>query len=138
MEMKKYSELIKLKTFEERYAYLKLLGRPGDRIFGGDRWLNQKLYTSQKWRRIRNEVIVRDSACDLGIDDREILDMIILHHLNPLSPDDVKKDSHKIYDLENLICTTKRTHNAIHFGDASLLVKTVLIERKPNDTCPWK
>lgn len=136
--MKKYSELIKLQTFEDRYAYLKLLGRPGDRTFGGDRWINQRLYTSRKWRQVRSQAIIRDKACDLAIGDREILDMIILHHLNPLSVEDLNQDSPKIYDLENLICTTKRTHNAIHFGDETLLVKTALIERSPNDTCPWK
>lgn len=135
---KTYSELIKLSTFEERFLYLKLKGRPGDRTFGGDRWVNQLLYGSPKWKQARHKAIIRDGACDLAILDREILSLIIVHHINPLSIEDLRSGSPKIYALENLVCVTKRTHNAIHFGDESLLVKSVVVERRPFDTCPWK
>ncbi len=136
--MKTYSEMIKLRTFEDRFHYLKLLSKPGQITFGHGRWMNQRLYTSPKWRRTRNQAIVRDGACDLAIDDREIFDMILIHHLNPLSLKDLETETKKVFDLENLVCVSKQTHNAIHFGDESLLIPTVLVERKPFDTCPWK
>lgn len=137
MSIKTYSELITLPTFEERYRYLKLDGRVGEETFGFDRYLNQTFYKSKEWRAIRNEVIVRDNGCDLGIPDREITGMILIHHMNPITVDDILTQSDYLLNPEYLICTVKNTHNAIHYGDESLLI-TAPIERRPNDTCPWK
>ena len=137
MSIKTYSELITLPTFEERYQYLKLDGRVGEETFGFDRYLNQTFYKSKEWRAIRNEVIVRDNGCDLGIPDREITGMILIHHMNPITVDDILTQSDYLLNPEYLICTVKNTHNAIHYGDESLLI-TAPIERRPNDTCPWK
>lgn len=137
MRIRTYSELRRLKTFEERFEYLKLSGIVGGTTFGSDRYLNQMLYTSQRWRKIRRQVIIRDNGCDLGIEGYEISDRIIIHHLNPISVDDILNENDDIFDLRFLVCTSERTHNAIHFGDSSLLPKGP-IERKPNDTCPWK
>lgn len=137
MSIKTYSELITLPTFEERYRYLKLDGRVGEETFGFDRYLNQTFYKSKEWRAIRNEVIVRDNGCDLGIPDREITGMILIHHMNPITVDDILTQSDYLLNPEYLICTVKNTHNAIHYGDESLLI-TAPIERRPNDTSPWK
>lgn len=132
-----YSELIRLPTFEERYRYLRIGGRVGEETFGFDRYLNQMFYTSNEWRDIRDHVIIRDNGCDLGIPDREISGRILVHHMNPITVDDVVKRSKYLLDPEYLICTIKNTHDAIHYGDESLLF-TGPIERRPNDTCPWK
>lgn len=131
-----YSELIKLKTFEERYKYLKLGGSVGGSTFGFDRYLNQMLYTSSRWRSLRDHIIIRDNACDLGIKDREILSKIIIHHMNPITPDDIRYAMEHVFDPEFLICTSSNTHNAIHFGDESLLYR-LPPERKPGDTYLW-
>jgi len=131
-----YSELIKLKTFEERYKYLKLGGSVGKSTFGFDRYLNQMLYTSSRWRSLRDHIIIRDNACDLGIKDREILSKIIIHHMNPITPDDIRYARDHVFDPEFLICTSSNTHNAIHFGDESLLY-SLPPERKPGDTTLW-
>lgn len=131
-----YSELIKLKTFEERYKYLKLGGSVGKSTFGFDRYLNQMLYTSSRWRSLRDHIIIRDNACDLGIKDREILSKIIIHHMNPITPDDIRYARDHVFDPEFLICTSSNTHNAIHFGDESLLYR-LPPERKPGDTSLW-
>lgn len=131
-----YSELIKLKTFEERYKYLKLGGYVGRSTFGFDRYLNQMLYTSSRWRSLRDHIIIRDNACDLGIKDREILSKIIIHHMNPITPDDIRHARDHVFDPEFLICTSSNTHNAIHFGDESLLYR-LPPERKPGDTSLW-
>ena len=131
-----YSELIKLKTFEERYEYLRLGGSVGRSTFGFDRYLNQMLYTSSRWRSLRDHIIIRDNACDLGITDREILSKIIIHHMNPVTPDDIRYARDHVFDPEFLISTSNNTHNAIHFGDESLLY-ILPPERKPGDTSLW-
>lgn len=134
-----YSELIKLPTFEERYRYLKLDGRIGIETFGFDRYINQLLYHSDEWQDARQEVIIRDKGCDLGILDREIpKGKIIVHHMNPISIDDILERNPDVYNPEFLISTILNTHNAIHFGDESKLLLNPVIERRPNDTCPWK
>lgn len=137
MSIRTYSELITLPTFEERYQYLRLNGRVGEETFGFDRWLNQKFYKDPEWLRIRDEVIVRDNGCDLAIPGREIYSRILIHHMNPITKDDILQRSKYLLDPEYLICTIKNTHDAIHYGDENLLVKGP-VERKPNDTCPWR
>ena len=134
-----YSELITIPTFEERFRYLKLGGRVGEETFGFDRYLNQIFYTSNEWRDIRNHVIVRDHGCDLAMLDREIPDgiKILVHHMNPITVDDIIRRSEFLLDPEFLISTIKNTHDAIHYGDESLLILAP-IERRPNDTCPWR
>lgn len=136
--IKTYSELITFETFEERYEYLRLDGVVGEETFGFDRYLNQEFYQrSQEWKRIRDFVIIRDQGCDLGIDGREIRGKIIVHHMNPITKDDLLNRTPFLLDPEYLICTLKSTHDAIHYGDENLLMKGP-IERKPNDTCPWR
>lgn len=135
--IKTYSELIYFPTFEERYDYLRLGGKVGEETFGFDRYLNQVFYKSKEWMRVRDEVIVRDLGCDLGIEGREIYGRILVHHMNPLSMDDIVNRSRYLLDPEFLICTSKNTHDAIHYGDAELLF-TEPIERTKNDTCLWK
>lgn len=135
--IKTYSELIKLKTFEERYKYLQLGGAVGKDTFGYDRYLNQQFYKTTEWRRLRDELIVRDNGCDLAMSGYELYGRIYLHHMNPVSKDDVLNRTDYLTNPEYLICTSFNTHNAIHYGDESLLV-TVPIERSANDTCPWK
>lgn len=135
--MKTYSELVKLPTFEERYEYLKLNGEVGVDTFGFERWLNQVFYADPAWKAARNKAIVRDNACDLGIQDRAIGGTIYVHHINPIVQDDIVNRNPILLDPENLICVSLTTHNAIHYGDDSLLIKTPK-ERTANDTCPWK
>ena len=137
MIIRSYSELIHIPTFEERFEYLKLSGAVGKETFGFDRYLNQVFYRSKEWKRVRDLVIVRDNGCDLGIEDREICGRIYIHHMNPISLSDIERKSESILNPEYLICVTHNTHNAIHYGDSSLLV-TAPIERTPNDTCPWR
>jgi hypothetical protein len=132
-----YRELRRLKTFDDRYDYLKLSGVVGQVTFGFDRYLNQLLYSSKRWKKTRDNVIIRDNACDLGVEDYDIRDKIIIHHMNPITIEDVELERDIVYDPEFLITTTLNTHNAIHYGDKSLLPK-ILIDRKPHDTCPWK
>ena len=132
-----YSELIRLPTFEERFDYLRLDGVVGKDTFGFDRYLNQQFYRSSEWKRIRNQVIVRDNGCDLGIDEYEIYGRILIHHMNPISIEDLQYMSDLLMNPEYLICVSHRTHNAIHYGDESLIV-TAPIERSQNDTCPWR
>lgn len=134
---KSYSELIKLETFEERFEYLKLNGRVGESTFGYDRYLNQLFYTTAEWKAARNLVIIRDNGCDLGIDDRNIGGRIFIHHINPITKEDILNRHPKLFDPENLICVSKLTHDAIHYGDENLLIKAP-IERSKNDTCPWR
>lgn len=136
--MRTYSELIELPTFEERFQYLKLDQRIGEDTFGFDRYLNQRFYRSEEWRQVRNEVIVRDNGCDLAIPDREIFGRIIVHHMNPISLDDIDGNEKYILDPEYLITTVKTTHDAIHFGDESILISSEPIVRTQNDTCPWR
>ena len=137
MSIKRYSELILLPTFEERYKYLQLNGVIGDETFGFDRYINQMFYRSQEWRQVRDYVIVRDNGCDLGIEGHEISGKILIHHMNPIGIKDIQQVNKFLLDPEYLITTMLSTHNAIHYGDESLLVKDP-IERSKNDTCPWK
>lgn len=137
MNIKTYSELSKLTTFEERYRYLRLGGRVGEATFGFDRWINQMFYKDPEWLKIRDEVIIRDNGCDLGIEGREIYSRIIVHHMNPITKADILDRSEFLLNPEYLICTVKNTHDAIHYGDENLLI-TLPMERNVNDTCPWR
>lgn len=137
MSIRTYSELMKLPTFEDRYKYLRLNGVVGKETFGFDRYLNQIFYKSKEWLSLRDYVIIRDEGCDLGIEDREIPGRILVHHMNPISKKDIIERSDFLLNPEYLICTSKNTHDAIHYGDESLLI-TALIERSKNDTCPWR
>lgn len=137
MSIRTYTELSKLKTFEERFFYLQLRGIVGESTFGFDRYLNQILYQSPKWKSARDFVIIRDNGCDLGIEGREIHGRILVHHMNPITIDDIEKESEFLYDPEYLITTIHNTHNAIHYGDESLLIKAPIIRSK-YDTCPWR
>ena len=131
-----YSELIKIPTFEERFEYLKLSGNVGESTFGFDRYLNQILYKCQEWLSARREVIIRDNGCDLAHEDYPIKGLILVHHMNPLTVDDILERNPDIFNPEFLISTAKPTHNAVHFGDASLLPK-LPVERFKWDTSPW-
>lgn len=136
--IKTYSELITLPTFEERYEYLRLDGIVCEETFGFDRYINQEFYQrSQEWKRIRDQVIIRDQGCDLGIEGREIRGKIIVHHMNPITKEDILTRSDFLFNPEYLICTLKSTHDAIHYGDENLLIKEPII-RTANDTCPWR
>lgn len=137
MIIRTYSEMIALPTFEERYEYLRLGGRVGEDTFGFDRYLNQVFYRSQRWKSIRDQIIIRDCGCDLGMEGYEIHGKIIIHHMNPLAVRDIVDETEFLLDPEYLICVTHNTHNAIHYGDKNLLI-TAPIERRPNDTCPWR
>lgn len=137
MIIRTYSELITFPTFEERFRYLKLSGRVGEETFGFDRYLNQIFYKSPEWLSTRDYVIARDMGCDLGVEGREIVGRILIHHMNPISKEDILRRSKILLDPEYLICTVKNTHDAIHYGDESLLVKDPIVRRK-NDTCPWR
>ena len=135
--IKTYSELITIPTFEERFEYLKLDGQVGVETFGFDRYLNQAFYKSDEWLSIRDYVITRSNGCDLGMEGYEIYGRILIHHINPITKDDIIQRSRILLDPENLITTVKRTHDAIHYGDSNLLMKAP-IERRKNDTCPWR
>lgn len=137
MKIKTYSELSELTTFKERFEYLRLDGAVGESTFGYDRYLNQVFYRSQVWKRIRDTVIIRDNGCDLGILGREIYDKIIIHHMNPITIQDIEKESEFLLNPEYLICVTHNTHNAIHYGDTNLLIDEPIV-RTPFDTCPWR
>lgn len=133
-----YSELIALPTFEERFRYLQLNGSVGKETFGFDRYLNQHLYqVSKRWKAARDIVLIRDNGCDLGVEGFEIYGRIIVHHMNPITIDDILRERDIVFDPEYLISTAHLTHNAIHYGDESLLV-TAPIERSRHDTCPWR
>jgi hypothetical protein len=137
MILKTFRELRKLETFEERYRYLKLGGVVGNSTFGFDRHINQMLYTSREWSRIRDEVIVRDNGCDLGVQDYVIRDRIIVHHMNPINVKDIEDGLDVVFDTNFLICTTHNTHLAIHYGDESLLPKLPVV-RSRGDTTLWR
>lgn len=138
MSIKTYSELITLPTFEERFRYLRLDGKVGEDTFGYDRYINQYLYQrNHRWQQSRDKVIFRDNGCDLGVDGYGIQGRIIVHHINPITLDDILNDRDWIFDPEFLISTAHLTHNAIHYGDENLLIKAP-VERSRNDTCPWK
>lgn len=137
MSIKTYSELISLPTFKERFEYLKIGGLIGEETFGYDRYLNQILYRSDEWRKFRRDIIIRDDGKDLACEDYEVGLRAIVHHINPITVEDVLNRDPKIFDPENVITTSLNTHNAIHYGDESLLILEP-IERSMNDTCPWK
>lgn len=137
MKNRKYSELILLETYEERFDYLNLSGIIGKETFGSRRNLNQILYQTDRWKEVRRKVIIRDNGCDLGIKGREIYSRIIVHHMNPITIEDILTDDPKVFDLRNLITVAHITHEAIHYGDKNLLAKEP-IERFKNDTCPWR
>lgn len=131
-----YSELLRFDTFEERFDYLSLSGIVADRTFGGERWLNQDFYRSYEWKRVRTEVLARDYGCDLGVPGFELYDKPIIHHMNPMTPEQIAHGDMDILDPEYLITVSLNTHNAIHFGNRSTL-SSVLVERTPGDTDPW-
>ena len=138
MKIRTYEELSKLKTFEERYEYLKLDGLVGEETFGFDRYLNQKFYKyDPDWKKVRDEVIFRDNGCDLGIEGREINGLILVHHMNPITKDDILDRSEYLLNPNYLITTIKSTHDAIHYGSSDLLMKDPVVRSK-NDTCPWR
>lgn len=137
MKIRTYTELMQYDTFIERFRYLKLGGKVGEDTFGFDRYLNQQFYKSKEWRLLRDRIIIRDYGCDLAIPDREIFDRIIIHHLNPITKEDIINQTEFLLNPEYMICTRKRTHDAIHYGDESLLFDG-LVERTKNDTCPWR
>lgn len=133
-----YKELSRLKSFEDRFAYLRLHGKVGSDTFGFDRYLNQALYSSTEWKRFRRQVIIRDNGCDLGDPGRPIkAERVIIHHINPLTVKDLEERSPALFDMNNVICVSNQTHQAIHYGDENLLPKDP-VERRPGDTCPWK
>lgn len=136
MMRKSYRELIHLPTFKERYDYLRLGGRVGHATFGFDRYLNQAFYRSREWKRLRNDIIVRDESCDLAMPGHEIFGRVIIHHINPISPADIERSLDCVFDPDNLICTSHQTSNAIHYGDASLLA-VMPEERRRGDTTLW-
>lgn len=135
--IKTYSELIRFKTLEERYRYLRIGGRVGEETFGFDRWMNQVFYKDPRWRDIRDEVITRDNGCDLGLEGYDIRGKIFVHHMNPVTKDDILYNFDSLLNPEFLISTSKRTHDAIHYGNEDLLPQSPIV-RTRNDTCPWK
>lgn len=137
MIIRTYTELMKLATFEERYKYLKLVSKVGEETFGFERYLNQQFYHSQEWKSLRSQIIIRDNACDLGIPGREMDSRIIIHHMNPITKDDLIHQSDFLLNPEYLICTSKKTHSAIHYGDDKMLFDEI-VERSKDDTCPWR
>lgn len=136
MRTRSYSELRRFTTFEERFAYLSLRGEVGRATFGFDRWINQQFYRSREWKQVRDYVIVRDEGCDLGIPGYDIHARLLVHHMNPIVPDDLVQGEEGVLDPEYLITTTHRTHNAIHYGDESL-IRRAPVERRPGDTKLW-
>lgn len=137
MSIRTYSELILLPTFEERFKYLQLNGRVGDDTFGFDRYINQNFYKSADWKRIRDQIIIRDNGCDLALEGYEIYGRILIHHMNPITVKDVELNTEYLMNPEYLICVTHNTHNAIHYGDEKQIITGPIVRTK-NDTCPWK
>ena len=133
-----YSELIQLPTFKERFEYLKLSGSVGKATFGYDRYLNQNFYKSREWKRLRDEIIVRDNGCEMGLEDYEIRGRILIHHMNPIVDDDIVNISEYLMNPDYLICVSHDLHNAIHYGNEDILRTKEYNPRRPNDTCPWK
>lgn len=138
MNNKTYSEMLMFYTFDERFDYLKLTGRVGFDTFGCNRYMNQMFYKSKEWERIRSYVIVRDNACDLGIPDRPIAGTVYIHHIEPITVEDIKLGNPKILDPNNLVCVSFETHNALHYGSHDYVDKYKIVNRSSNDTCPWK
>lgn len=135
---KGYNELSSLSTFEERYDYLRTNSKVGTDKFGFDRYLNQRFYQSAEWKKVRDEVIIRDNGCDMGLKDYPIRGKIYIHHIVPLTLDDVSNNSDSMLDPDNLVCVSMATHNAIHYGDSTIVKDKNLVERSANDTCPWR
>lgn len=136
---KTYSEMLKMDSYIDRLKYLAIKGRVGEATFGGRRSLNQTLYTSHEWRRVKREIIVRDNGCDLALSGLIIFGPVFVHHINPITEDDIRNRSYKIFDPDNLVCCSFKTHQMIHFG--TMVDKEeppIVLERAPNDTCPWK
>lgn len=140
MSYKCYSDLVKMKSFDDRFNYLKLNGRVGSDTFGFDRYLNQLLYRSPEWRRFRDKIILRDNACDLGVSEHDIKGrrQLIIHHINPITVEQINDRDKIIFDPENVITVSRQTHDAIHYGDESYLRSIRSVERFENDTAPWK
>lgn len=136
MKTRCYSELVRLDSFEDRFVYLKLAGEVGNSTFGFDRHLNQSFYLSKEWKDVRDYVLIRDNGCDLGVDGRDIFHRPVVHHVNPMTADDILHGNTWVLDPEYLITTCHDTHNAIHYGDLSQ-VQSIFVERKPNDTKLW-
>ena len=135
--IKRYSEMMQYPTFEERFRYLKLDGVVANETFGFDRYLNQQFYKSAEWKRVRQQIIIRDQGCDLACQDRPIFGQVIVHHLNPISLEDLEQNPEILFDPENLVCVSLDTHNAIHYGDGSYGDRNKIVERKPGDTRLW-
>lgn len=135
--MRTYSELIQLPSFEDRFKYLKLDSNVGTETFGVERYLNQVLYTSKEWRSLRDKIFIRDNGCDLASSDRPIYGRYLIHHMNPITIEDITNRRDFIFDPEFLITTTHKTHNAIHYSDDSLITNNIVIDRKPGDTKLW-
>ena len=133
-----YDELIKYQTFLQRFNYLKLGDKIGKETFGYDRYINQRFYKTPEWKKLRDEIIIRDDGCDLGHPDFPIYGRIIIHHMNPLTKDDILHSTEYLLDPKYLICVSHDTHNAIHYGSSDLLLIDEPVIRKPNDTCPWR
>lgn len=138
MKIRTYHELLTLPTFEERFSYLQLNGQTAHETFGTDRYLNQTFYRSQEWRQLRNEIILRDAGCDLGIEGHDIYGRVLIHHMNPITQGDILEHSVALINPDFLICVSHNTHNAIHYGNQKSLVPHATVERRPNDTCPWR
>lgn len=137
MNIRTYSELIQISDYYDRFEYLKIGGKIGFETFGYDRYLNQILYTSPEWRKFRNAIIIRDNGCDMAMPGFEIYDRLTVHHLNPLTKEDILNRDPKIFDPENVVCVSHNTHMAIHYGSRDLLPQPIIV-RTQNDTCPWK
>lgn len=135
--IKSYSELIEIPNYFDRFEYLKIGGHVGESTFGSNRYLNQALYRSYEWKKFRRDMIIRDNGCDMADPDHEIGGIILLHHINPITVDDVVHNRSKVFDPDNVVCVSHKTHEAIHYGDDSLLPKGLII-RRPNDTIPWR
>ncbi len=138
MMIRTYRELITLPTFKERFEYLKLTGAVGKATFGYDRYLNQNFYRSNEWRTLRNEIITRDCGCDMGLTGYDIRGRIIIHHMNPITDDDILNVTEYLANPDFLVCVSHDTHNAIHYGNEDIIRTKEYVERQPNDTCPWK
>lgn len=136
--IKTYEGLIQIPSFIERYRYLKIGGKAGEITFGNDRYLNQLLYKSPEWKAVRRQVMIRDNCCDLGLEGYSIGGIPIIHHMEPITVEDIVNRNPKVFDPNNLITVSRRTHNAIHYGDEELLLIDEVIERRPNDTSPWR
>ena len=138
MIIRTYTELIMLPTLKERFEYLKIAGVVGKATFGYDRYLNQRFYKSSEWKSLRNQIITRDGGCELGLEDYEIRGRIFIHHMNPIVDDDIIENSDYLMNPNYLICVSQEMHNAIHYGNSDILRAKEIVERRPNDTCPWK